>query len=423
MKIAYIYQADGRLFEQPYAAQIHIINIIRSLKKRGHEIKLMTLYRNRQVVWSDDLDAILSGQLQPDSDLAPLPVTGHPLFKTGESAIRRTQAVLRFPYLGVFDSSRIYEACARYLSDVDVIHERYKMQAIGAGMAGKGLRAPLVLEVNGDSMDEWELRGRPVRGLRRRYATWATDFTYRRANQIICVSNDLRTHLVKRWKLNEERITVLPNGADIEKFGQTSAPGDALTGFDLRGYPLIIVVGGFFEWHDLGLLLESFKLARKSRPDASLVLVGDGDTRTAVTEMAEALGLQDSVRFTGHVPHDLIPQLLAVAHIAIVPIKASTHGYGASPLKLYEYMAAGKAIIASRTGQNSEVIQHGRTGLLYEPGDPISLCEALTTLMDNPERRQQLGANARQDAVQKHSWDSYAERLERIYEKAIQQTS
>jgi glycosyltransferase involved in cell wall biosynthesis len=195
---------------------------------------------------------------------------------------------------------------------------------------------------------------------------------------------------------------VLPNAADIDKFGQMSMPDATLARFDLRGNPIIIVVGGFFEWHDLGLVLESFKLVKITRPDASLVLVGDGDTRPAMTDTTQKLGLQDSVRFTGQVAHDLIPQLLALADIAIVPIKASTNGYGASPLKLYEYMAAGKAIIASCAGQNTEVLVQDRTCLFYEP---------------------RLGANARQDAVQKHSWDTYAEKLERIYENAIQKTS
>lgn len=423
MKIAYVFQADGRSFERPYAPNIHILNIVRSLQKRGHEVKLVTLYRSREVVCTANLEAILNGQLKSSHDLAQLHTTDHPIFKAGESAIRRTQTIVGFPYLAIFESMRIYEACVRHLSDVDVIHERYKMQAIGGSLAAKKLRIPIVLEVNGDSMDEWTLRGQPVTGLRKQYAMWATRTAYHGANQVISVSNDLRDHLVNRWQLDRSRIHVLPNGADIEKFGRPSAPEATLARFGLCGSPIIIVVGGFFEWYDFDLLLQSFKLVRTHSPDALLVLVGEGDTYAAVKNKAKVMELQDSVCFTGQIPHECIPNLLAVSDVAIVPMRGGMAGYGASPMKLYEYMAAGKAIIASRTGQNAEVIKHKQTGLLYDPDDVGSLLKALTTLLDNPELRQQFGTNAQQDAIKKHSWDSYAEKLERIYENAIQQAS
>ena len=83
-------------------------------------------------------------------------------------------------------------------------------------------------------------------------------------------------------------------------------------------------------------------------------------------------------------------------------------------------MAAGKAIIAARTGQNAEVIEHGHTGLLYEPGNADDLTSALSKLMGDSELRRILGQNARREAVENHSWDNYAEKLERIYESALQ---
>ena len=420
MKIAYLFQEDGRAFEKPYAAHVHITHIIRGLQKRGHDVSLMTLYGSRAVLWTSRLDAVLGGRVARPGDFATMGVTDHPLFKAAESAIRRAQVVLGLPYLAFFDTLRFREACLRHLADVDVVHERYKMQAAGASLAMNLLRAPYVLEVNGDAMGEWALRGRPVTGIRRRYATWATHRAYRQADRLICVSNELRAHLAGRWGVDQQRITVLPNGADVEKFGRPVDSEAIRAHYGIDGQPVVTVVGGFYEWHDLGLLLECFTRAKQMTPKVSLVLVGDGDTYAAINQRTRALGLQESVKFTGQIPHDCVPEILAVSDIAVVPMRKGTAGYGASPLKLYEYMAAGKAIIAARTGQNAEVIEHGHTGLLYEPGNADDLTSALSKLMGDSELRRILGQNARREAVENHSWDNYAEKLERIYESALQ---
>lgn len=86
-----------------------------------------------------------------------------------------------------------------------------------------------------------------------------------------------------------------------------------------------------------------------------------------------------------------------------------------SPLKLYEYMAAGKPIVASRCGQIANVIGDGVTGMLVEPGDKITFAHAINRLLDNPAERRRLGENARRQAVAHHSWMGYVRQLEAIY--------
>ena len=122
MKIAYLFQEDGRAFEKPYAAHVHITHIIRGLQKRGHDVSLMTLYGSRAVLWTSNLDAVLGGRVARPGDFATMGVTDHPLFKAAESAIRRAQVMLGLPYLAFFDTLRFREACLRHLADVDVVH-------------------------------------------------------------------------------------------------------------------------------------------------------------------------------------------------------------------------------------------------------------------------------------------------------------
>ena len=120
---------------------------------------------------------------------------------------------------------------------------------------------------------------------------------------------------------------------------------------------------------------------------------------------------------TGAIAHADVPEMLSIADIAVVPsapVSASRGGTGA-PLKLFEYMAAGKPIVATALNQAAEVIQDGHNGLLVEAGDVHGFADAILTLLNDPVKRVRLGQNARQQAVEQYSWDEYTRRLEEIY--------
>jgi glycosyltransferase involved in cell wall biosynthesis len=136
-------------------------------------------------------------------------------------------------------------------------------------------------------------------------------------------------------------------------------------------------------------------------------------------QRATDLGLDHAAQFTGLVTHAEVPRLLAAADIAVVPYPPMETDLWLSPLKLFEYMASGKAIIASAVGQLTEVVQDGRNGLLIPPGDVPAMTAALQRLIGSPALRSQLGQQAREDAVRKHSWEHYLSRLERVFAAVI----
>ena len=120
---------------------------------------------------------------------------------------------------------------------------------------------------------------------------------------------------------------------------------------------------------------------------------------------------------TGAIAHTRVPEMLSIADVAVVPstpVPASRGGTG-TPLKLFEYMAAGKAIVATALNQAAEVIQDGHNGLLVEAGDVNGFAEAMLTLLNDSVERGRLGQNARRRAVEQYSWEQYAKRLEEIY--------
>jgi len=186
----------------------------------------------------------------------------------------------------------------------------------------------------------------------------------------------------------------------------------------------VMWVGGFYPWHDLGLLLESFALILQRRPDAKLVLVGDGQIRSSVVDIVMKNGLQQSVIMTGAIAHADVPEMLSIADIAVVPSApvAANRGGTGTPLKLFEYMAAGKAIVATALNEAAEVIQDGRNGLLIEAGDVNRFAEAVLTLLNDPVERVRLGQNARKQAVEQYSWEQYTRRLEKIYLNVVRDT-
>ncbi|RPI83215.1 MAG: glycosyltransferase family 1 protein, partial [Chloroflexi bacterium] len=271
------------------------------------------------------------------------------------------------------------------------------------------------LEVNADLLEERQAQGNGERGLRKLFAEWTTQYCFNRAHRIICVSTQLKEHLVKKWKVDTEKIVVLPNAADIESFGRQYDVKEIRYQLGLKDEPVVMFVGGFYLWHDLTLLVKSFLHVISSVPDAKLFLVGDGRTRSMVEKMVLDCGLQSAVVMTGPVEHCRVPEMLAVADVAVAPNIAFFDGHGGSPLKIYEYMAAGKAIVATRTGQITEVIHDGNNGLLVEPGNQDELADAIVNLLNNPRERALLGQKARQQAVEQHSWKQNIKQLEKIY--------
>jgi glycosyltransferase involved in cell wall biosynthesis len=415
LKIAHIYQESTLRFSEPQAAQLHIFHTIHGLRQSGHEVSLLAL-QGRQVLCTQDLEVFKSDR-RLDSHYGQLGLSGTVLFKGFESGVRRLQSELRLPYLALFDSYRTAEAGYKNLQGFDLIHERFNLLALGGAWASRKLGIPFVLEVNADLLEQRKFKGIPERGLRRLFAVWATRMCFNAAAKIICISAGLKDHLSRNWNIEESKLTVLPCAADIEAFKPNYNSETVRKSLGLTTEPVVMWVGGFYPWHDLELLLESFAQVLQKNSNARLVLVGDGQTRPSIERKLQKDGLQHAVIMTGAIAHANVPEMLSIADIAVVPaapVPASRGGTG-TPLKLFEYMAAGKPIVATDLNQAAEVIQDGHNGLLVEAGKVDRFARAILTLLNDPVERMRLGQNARQQAVELYSWVQYTRRLEEIY--------
>lgn len=338
-------------------------------------------------------------------------------FRYLEGGIRRIQREASVPYLALFDTFRFYEAGIRFLKNFDICHEHIGLLSPGTALACIRLGIPYLLTFSADPIFEHGLYGEPLRGVQRRLASWEAKLTYRIARKIICVSEAGRQQLIDRWQIDPIKIVVVPNGVDTNMFRPKNSASsvESLLGLSPNGNPIIAFMGGFQPWHGLDHLVESYVMVRARQPNAKLLLVGDGPERPAIEEMVQRHGVEDGVIFTGQINQDEVSDLLSLADIAVLPYPQLPSELWFSPLKLYEYMAAGKAIVASNSGQIADMIDEGSTGCLVEPGDTKAFAEAILRLIRYPGLRRRLGKAARLKSLEEHTWDRRIRQIEQTY--------
>ena len=203
-------------------------------------------------------------------------------------------------------------------------------------------------------------------------------------------------------------------GADTDRF----RPGvSGPLPFKVPPGTVAVFAGAFRSWHGAIHLARAVRqLRERGRSDLSALFVGDGPERAAVE--AEAGGLANVV-FAGVLPHQHMPAVLGAADIGVAPFDLGAHkpltlGFYWSPLKMFEYMAAGLPVVAPAVARIPRLVEHDREGLLYDPSDSAALARTLEQLTD-PELRKRLGAAARDRAIREYSWRAHCEALDRRF--------
>lgn len=277
----------------------------------------------------------------------------------------------------------------------DLIYERFALYSYAAIEFANEHKNPSVLEVNAPLLEEHTARGSLSD------AAGAEDCAmraFRGAKLITAVSKQLG-HIIEQHPTARGRVRVVPNAVNPQRFRDV-APTRKKDGF-VYGY-----VGALRSSGGFNTLIDAFAAVANESSQAQLWIVGDGPAREHVNREVAARGLTQRVRFVGEVSPDVIPGLLASFDVALATFPPVSLFYS-SPLKLYEFMAAGLPIVASRIGQVAEVIRDGLTGLLVTPGNAAELARAMLDLETNSMKRSLLG-NAARAAVQEHTWEHQA---------------
>ena len=279
-----------------------------------------------------------------------------------------------------------------------VLYERHAYFMFMGVLLGKWLRRPVVLEVN-ELAGFKRARGLVMERLARRIDAWV----FSRANHILCVSRVLADE-VQRRGANGERVHVLPNAIDANRF-QSLGPGQSLRArLGLEGSIVIGHVGLFYSWDRLDVLIEAVKSIRDRHPAIKVLLVGDGPEMENLKQTACRLGMESTVILPGPVPRDDVPAYIDAMDICVLP---DSNAFG-SPIALFEFMAMGKPCVVPDLGPMRDVIDDNVTGIMFPHADYDALEKALLRFVEDSALRIQIGARARLTVFKRHTWAANA---------------
>lgn len=366
---------------------VHIDEMIHALREQGHEVRVV----------APDMD---DGGAAAKADMGA---------EAGwVKGLRERLPKALYELLELAYSLVAYRRLARVAREFgpDVIYERYNLYLL-AGLALKWrLGIPLLLEVNAPLVDERMRFG--GLGLPR-LGRWAEQRVWRGADVVLPVTQVLAGHVRERG-VPADRIVVIPNGINEAHFAQAPATAQAKAALGWEGALVLGFTGFVRDWHGVDRVLRW--LASGDAPgNARLLMVGDGPARADLEALARDLGLQGRVRFTGVVPRHEVPAYVAAFDVALQPAVVPY----ASPLKLFEYLALGKAVVGPRQPNLEEVLTDGRNALLFDPEAPGALEAALGELCQDEALREHIAAgSARTIARLGLTWRANAERVVRL---------
>ena len=293
----------------------------------------------------------------------------------------------------------------------DVIHERQTYNGFGGFLLAKRFRLPFVLEINAPL--ELEL------GMyHTKFYKWVGKITEEkivpRADKVITVSASLKNYILDRFNIHSSRVEVVPNGVDLELFNPKVSGADVRHRYNLNDNPVVSFVGSLKKWHGIDILLNAAEKILTINPLIKFMIIGSGSEEKGLKKQAS-----ENIIFTGSVNYQDVPKYLAASDIVVAPYPQIDFFYF-SPVKLFEYMATGKPIIASNIGQIGDVLEHGKTGLLIEPGNYKELAENILTLLEDEELKKILGRNARIEVEKNYTWERNARKIMEIYKEVLE---
>jgi glycosyltransferase involved in cell wall biosynthesis len=375
MRIAYVCADRGVPVFGGKGASVHVQEVVRGFLERGADVELF---------------ASRAGGEPPAglerATLHRIPSPG----AEGEEEKERLALAANGPL----------RALLRRAGRFDLIYERHALWSHAAMEHAREEGVPGLLEVNAPLLEEQ----RTWRALALEAETrQSAERAFSAAAALLAVSEEVAAHL-EGLAAARGRVHVVHNGVDPERFappGGGPRPARPFT----AGY-----VGTLRPWHAVDDLVVAFAALRRREPEPRLVIVGDGPLRPAVEAAIEAHAIREAVELCGAVPPARVPALLETMDVAVAPYPPVESFYFC-PLKIFEYMAAGKAIIAADIGGIRRLVVHGRTGLLYPPGDRGALARAIERCAADPVLRRRLGESARRVAVRDHTWHSVIGRI------------
>ncbi len=299
----------------------------------------------------------------------------------------------------------------------DVIHAHSPvLDGIPAIRVGRKLGIPVVYEIRAFWEDAAVDHGTTREGslrykLTRALETWAV----KHADAVTVICEGLRSDLVARG-IAPNKITVIPNAVDIDKFevGGRADPELKLK-LGLGNSRVLGFIGSFYAYEGLDLLVAALPAILKHAPDVKLLLVGGGPQDAVLKQQVMALDLKDKVIFTGRVPHGDVNRYYDLVDVLVYPRHPMRLTELVTPLKPLEAMAQGRLMVASDVGGHKELIQDGKTGVLFRAGQAGDLASKVVALLKYEQGWEALRKNGRRFVETERNWAASVARYQGVY--------
>lgn len=376
MKIIYHHRTQG---EEPES--IHILSMVNALRDLGHEVEIVGPTRK---------------------DMSKAGSAGGIL-----SRIKNWSPAWLFELLQIGYNLIVYLRLRKVVNvfQPDFIYERYALYNFSGVMVSKFHDVPLILEVNTPYAYAWD----------KYYKVYLKKLAKTVERKVLVAANHIFTvtHVQKEFLgtkgIDLENISVAHNAIDPNEFGTHIESSKIIE----KNENAVVVgfVGTMNRWQGIPTFKKVVPDVLHRNENVIFLFVGDGEYRQQLESRISQLGLSDRVVFTGRRKHKEVPSLMRLMDIGVLP---DSNDYG-SPMKIFEYMAIGAAIVAPKVGPVTEVVVDGQTGLIINRGDASEMTEAILLLAKNKNQRHQLAEAGHNYVMQNHTWEKNASAVISIY--------
>lgn len=328
----------------------------------------------------------------------------HRIFDWNSKTLNRLRSalwlwrILRIPYYSmrsIHHTLQIVRLARK--QGFDLIYERSSHSTLAGTWASLLLGIPLALEINDRSYPALSRR------VARRIVTPDRDM----------LPQDVRGKAKSlEWGVNTRLFRPAVDGTAVRRH------------YGLKSREVILFVGSGLPWHGVQEIVQAAPMVLRQCREVTFLIVGGGSELGACRRIVEESSWSNWFHFTGAVEYTKVPELVAAADIALAPYNSrlaedDRHRF-ASPLKVLEYMAAGKAVIVTRVANIRGTVQDGASGLVIPEDSPGALADAILRLLRDPALRNKLGARARKVAEERFSWDAHCTALRQMFVEACE---
>ena len=402
-----LYVSNSWSFSPTHAAAVTTYEIVKGLAKRGHRVTVL-------------VPAVENGKLLKEGSVEPVVSDNVGVISLGVSVNPGKESLMFYGLLcSVLFVPLFFKALKRgreYDAVISMFHPSH-LATFFAYLIARVLKVPLFVKVHDllvDAADPSFLRRSYKKAVFRFYLV-----LLRRGDFFLVPSVEWVRLLARVYGVSERRIVLFRNGADAVKFNPSVSCASLLSSLNLKDEKVVLFSGQISRIRGLDFLIRAMVDVVKEERDVKLLIIGEGGEKSRLVGLVRRLGLDDYVLFRSSVSHDFMPAYICLADVAVGPLVALPITVGTLPIKVIEYMACGKPVVACYDGASKDLVIDGYNGVLIRSGDVSGLSSALIRLLKDVRFAKNLGVNARRHVEKYHDWNVITGELDRLLVKLV----